>query len=70
MKSFAKFRIMITIIFLAICVAVVFVCDYIAGYYEKLGKDLPSWIYYLFFVGLGLAYIKVTEILSKKDEKK
>lgn len=71
MKRIATTKILVTVIFLCVAVMCVYVSNYVASYYEKLGREVPRWIYYATFAALGVAYMKFIETFSNgKDGKK
>jgi hypothetical protein len=71
MKNNVKTKIIVTVVFLGVGVACIFATDYIATYYENIGKKVPRWIYYATFAVLGLAYMIFAETFSDgKDDKK
>ena len=68
MKKNVKNKVIITITFLSIAATTVFVSDYVASYYEKLGRSIPRWLSYTILstliVVLILAYTKFVEVFS------
>jgi hypothetical protein len=70
MKQIVKTRILTTIVFLCIALMSVFVSDYVASYYEKLGRKAPRWGYYCIFAVLGLAYVKFIKAFSSEKDNK
>ena len=73
MKNIGRTRILTLltlIIFLGVAIMSFFVTDYVANYYDKLGRKVPRWIYYSQFAVLGLAFMKFNEAFSDEKHKK